>query len=70
MATTRSLDGSVLPVHAGGRPPTLKPEHIAFLHDVVTERALASRRRRQICLQIPEVFALARVFCRQIFRRS
>jgi transposase len=26
----------------GGRPPALKPEHIAALHDIVTERAQAS----------------------------
>lgn len=27
---------------AGGRPPALQPEHIASLHDIVTERAQAS----------------------------
>jgi putative transposase len=39
MATKRSLDGSGPSVHAGGRPPALKPEHIALLHDIVAERA-------------------------------
>jgi len=33
---------SQLPVNHGGRPPTLKPEHIAALHDIVEERAQAS----------------------------
>jgi putative transposase len=42
MATKRSLDGSGTSVHAGGRPPALKPEHIALLHDFVAERAQAS----------------------------
>lgn len=42
MATKRSLDGSAPSVHLGGRPPALKPEHIAVLHDIVTERAQAS----------------------------
>lgn len=42
MATKRSLDGSAPSVHPGGRPPALKPEHIAVLHDIVTERAQAS----------------------------
>jgi putative transposase len=39
MATKRSLDGSVPSVHPGGRPLVLKPEHIAALHDIVTEHA-------------------------------
>ena len=33
---------SQLPGNHGGRPPTLKPEHIAALHDIVEERAQAS----------------------------
>lgn len=42
MATKRSLDGSAPSAHPGGRPPAIKPEHIAVLHDIVTERAQAS----------------------------
>jgi transposase len=42
MATKHPLDGSEPPVNIGGRPPALKPEHIAVLHDIVTERAQAS----------------------------
>jgi transposase len=42
MATKYPLDGSEPPVNIGGRPPALKPEHIAVLHDIVTERAQAS----------------------------
>jgi len=42
MATKRSLDGSVPSVHPGGRQSALKPEHIAVLHDIVTERAQVS----------------------------
>ena len=42
MATKRSLDGSDPSVHAGGRPPALKPQHIAALHDILTEHAQAS----------------------------
>lgn len=42
MATKRSLDGSAPSVHPGGRPPALKPEHIAVLRDIVIEKAQAS----------------------------
>jgi transposase len=42
MATTHLLDDAQPPVNLGGRPPALKPEHIAVLHDIVTERAQAS----------------------------
>lgn len=42
MATRDPLDGTEPSSHAGGRPPALKPEHIAVLHDIVTERAQAS----------------------------
>jgi transposase len=42
MATKRSLDGSAPSVGPGGRPPALKPEDIAVLHDIVAERAQAS----------------------------
>jgi transposase len=30
------------PANLGGRPPALKPEHLAALHDIVAERAQAS----------------------------
>jgi putative transposase len=51
MATKYSLDGSESPVNIGGRPPALKPEHIAVLHDIVTERAQASLKEiaDQLC---------------------
>jgi transposase len=42
MATKRPLDGSEPSVNPVGRPPALKPEHIAALHDIVTARAQAS----------------------------
>jgi transposase len=42
MATKHPLDGSEPPVNIGGRPPALKPEHIAVLHEIVKERAQAS----------------------------
>ena len=42
MATTDPLDGTEPSSNAGGRPPVLKPEHIAILHDIVTEHAQAS----------------------------
>lgn len=42
MATKHPLDGSELPVNIGGRPPALKPEHIAVLQEIVKERAQAS----------------------------
>jgi putative transposase len=42
MATKLPLDGSQSQVHAGGRPPALKPVHIAILLDIVKERAQAS----------------------------
>lgn len=38
MAMKRSLYGSAPPVHPGSRPPALKPEHIAILRDIVTDR--------------------------------
>ena len=41
MATDRTQNSRSLP-HPGGRPPVLKAEHIAALHDIVTERAQAS----------------------------
>jgi hypothetical protein len=45
MATKHPLDGSAPPVNIGGRPPALQPEHIAVLHDIVTERAQASLQK-------------------------
>jgi transposase len=42
MATKRPLDSSQPPVHAGGRPPALKPEDIAVLRTIVMEQAQAS----------------------------
>ena len=42
MATKHSLGSTASSSSAGGRPPTLKPEHIAVLHDIVMERAQAS----------------------------
>ena len=42
MATRDPLDGAEPSSNAGGRPPALKPEHIAVLHDIVAERAQAS----------------------------
>ena len=42
MATKHPLDSTKPSSNVGGRPPTLKPEHIAVLHDIVTERAQAS----------------------------
>jgi transposase len=42
MATKDPLDGIEPSSNAGGRPPALKPEHIAVLHDIVAERAQAS----------------------------
>jgi putative transposase len=41
MATKRPPN-SQLRINLGGRPRALKPEHIAVLHDIVTERAQAS----------------------------
>lgn len=41
MATKHPPDAQPL-ANLGGRPPALKPEHIAALHDIVTERAQAS----------------------------
>lgn len=48
MATKYPLGGTEPSSRAGGRPPALKPEHIAVLHDIVMERAgqLAGNRRR------------------------
>ncbi len=48
MATKSPLDGTEPSSRAGGRPPALKPEHIAVLHDILMERAgqLARNRRR------------------------
>jgi transposase len=42
MATIDPLDGTEPSSNADGRPPALKPEHIAVLHDIVTARAQAS----------------------------
>lgn len=42
MATRDPLDGTEPLSNVGGRPPALKPEHIAVLHDIVAERAQAS----------------------------
>jgi transposase len=42
MVTRHPLDGSEPSSNVSGRPPALKPEHIAVLHDIVTERAQAS----------------------------
>lgn len=42
MATKHPLDGREPSSNVGGRPPALKSEHIAVLHDIVTERAYAS----------------------------
>lgn len=42
MATAHPLDGTEPSSSAGGRPPALKPEHIAILRDIVMERAQAS----------------------------
>jgi hypothetical protein len=42
MATRDPLDGTEPSSKVGGRPPAFKPEHIAVLHDIVTERAQAS----------------------------
>jgi hypothetical protein len=42
MATRDLLDGTKPSSSAGVRPPALKPEHIAVLHDIVTEQAQAS----------------------------
>ena len=42
MATKQSLGSTAPSSSAGGRPPALKPEHIAVLHEIVAERAQAS----------------------------
>jgi len=42
MATKHPLDGVGSSNNVGGRPPALKPEHIAVLHDIVKQRAQAS----------------------------
>jgi putative transposase len=42
MASRDPLDGTEPLNNVGSRPPALKPEHIAVLHDIVTERAQAS----------------------------
>ena len=42
MATRYSLGSTAPSSIAGGRPPALKPEHIAVLHEIVLERAQAS----------------------------
>lgn len=39
---TKGLPDSQPQPNLGGRPPALKPEHIAALHDIVAERAQAS----------------------------
>lgn len=41
MATKSPPDSQPLG-NLGGRPPALKPEHLAALHDIVAERAQAS----------------------------
>jgi len=42
METDNPIEDSQPSVNVGGRPPALKPEHIAVLLDIVTERAQAS----------------------------
>ena len=42
MATKHPLDGTEPSSNVGGRRPSLKPEHIAVLHDIVRECAQAS----------------------------
>jgi hypothetical protein len=50
MATKHPPDAQP-PANLGGRPPALKPEHIAALHDIVTERArLVSKRLPTSCI--------------------
>lgn len=44
MATRHPLDGSEPSSNVGGRPPALKPEHNAILHDIVTKRTEARLR--------------------------
>lgn len=41
MVTKHPPDSQPL-ANLGGRPPALKPEHLAALHDIVAERAQAS----------------------------
>ena len=45
MATRYSLGSAAPSSIAGGRPPALKPEHIAVLHEILAERAQASLQR-------------------------
>ncbi|MEX0139598.1 hypothetical protein MRBLMS1_000358 [Massilia sp. LMS1-1-1.1] len=45
MATKHSLGSTAPSSSFGGRPPALKPEHIAVLHEIVAERAQASLQR-------------------------
>jgi len=42
MATRDPPDDTERSGSVGSRPPVLKPEHIAILHDIVTERAQGS----------------------------
>ena len=42
MATKQSLGSTAPSSSADGRPPALKPEHIAVLHEIVAERTQAS----------------------------
>ena len=42
MATKHSLGSTTPSSSAGGRPPALKPEHIAVLHEIVQERVQTS----------------------------
>ncbi len=41
MATKHSLGSTAPSSSAGGRPPALKPEHIAVLHEILVVRAQA-----------------------------
>lgn len=45
MATRHSLGSTAPSGSAGGRPPALKPEHIAVLHEILQERAQASLQK-------------------------
>ena len=59
MATRDPLDGAEPSSNVGGRPPALKPEHIAVLHDIVTERAQASLKEIADELYRPVGYACA-----------
>ena len=45
MATRHSLGSTAPSSSVGGRPPALKPEHIAVLHEIVQERAKPACRK-------------------------